>query len=253
MSRFACLSAVCIALLVGWQYIPASTAPRPPSTATVSPPAGGRWTKFEIPLRAPFASDLQYYELRGRLPSFRCRRERDILQGVEENQRGVRAGRDISWSYGPPATYGWCPGVYRGRVKLARLKRSDGACGRNEPPPRCYGRERLVARFSFRVKPRNWKMRRPVPRVVGLGLRFAECELGRALFRWRYADDSRVRSEMFCGEFRRRPEYWYVREQRPSAGSKATRGSVVVLTLGCDEEPEVCEDSRPTKGPVFEW
>lgn len=211
---------------------------------SVTPKRGGKWTDFSVSLRAPISSSLRNaitFELSGPRRSFRCNKGRGLVRSETSEDR-VRRGERIDFDWLAAAWTGWCPGRYVGRVFFT-LPRLDPQRCRKRPRPRgCY-RDITVGRFGFAVRPRKPPATVRVPDITGGLTVQAECLLASKGLRWRHAGNRKVESDTHCRDARNlhsllpSQDPFVVTAQRPSAGRRVKRNTVVLIASTCKYEP----------------
>jgi hypothetical protein len=142
MRRLGCFIAVFVGILV------ASAVATAALRVTVKPLEGNPRTKFT----ASFVVDRQLagvqwftFKVVGPVVQRDCEREET------ETVSHVRRGQRVDVVFRPFDRFRWCPGTYRGTVRVDRRVSCGGAEGPSTGP--CWTEGSVIARFSFTVTP----------------------------------------------------------------------------------------------------
>jgi hypothetical protein len=142
MRSLACIIGAFVAILV------ASAVAMAALRVTVKPLEGNPRTKFT----ASFVVDrqlagIQWLTVKVVSPVVQSDCEREETETVSY----VRRGQRVDVVFRPFDRSRWCPGVYRGTVRVARRVSCGGAERPNNGP--CWTDGSVIARFSFTVTP----------------------------------------------------------------------------------------------------
>lgn len=142
MRSLGCIIGVIVGILV------TSAVAMAALRVTVTPLEGTTKTKFT----ASFVVDrqlagIQWLTVKVVSPVVQSDCEREETETVSY----VRRGQRVDIVFRPFDRFRWCPGVYRGTVRVARRTSCGGSEGPNTGP--CWTDGSVIARFSFTVTP----------------------------------------------------------------------------------------------------